>query len=265
MNFSFSDKHKMIIGMVHCLPLPGTYRSSNDIETVVARAVEDARCLEQCGYDAIIVENEDLSLSSHMTKMQFSAMSMIVHEVRKAVSLSVGICCGCLNYEEALSIAQVCGCEFIRTPIFVDTVINYNGIINPCSTSLIEYRKQIGSEQIKVLADIQVKHYHMLCSSISISESAQWAEHQGADAVIVTGLASGVETPIENLRKAKNAVSIPVAVGSGITRENVSQQLEIADILIIGTSIRQNRSMSEPIDCTNAMAMIKAVQQWKAR
>lgn len=265
MNFDFSDKHKMIIGMVHCLPLPGTYKSSNNIETVVARAVEDAKCLEQCGYDAIIVENEDLCLSPHMTKMQFTAMSMIVHEVRKAVSLSVGISCGCLNYEEALSIAQVSGCEFIRTPIFVDTVVNYNGIISPCSASLIAYRKQIGAEQVIVLADIQVKHYHMLCNSINISESAQWAEHQGADAVIVTGLASGIETPIENLRKVRNAVRIPVAVGSGITKENICQQLDIVDILIIGTSIRQNRSMSEPIDRSSAMAVIKAVRQWKAR
>lgn len=259
MNLNFSDKHKLVIGMVHCLPLPGTYKSTNRIEDVISRAVSDAKCLEECGYDALIVENEDLCLAPHMTKVQFSAISMVVYAVKQAVKISVGISCGCINYEESLSIALVCDCDFIRSPIFVDTVLNYNGIINPCSAQLINYRKQIGAENIKVLADIQVKHYHMLHKEVSISESAAWAERQGAEAIIVTGCASGYETSISDLSKAKQAVDIPVAVGSGITKDNIRQQLEYADIVIVGTSIRKERKMSEPIDREQALVIIRAI------
>lgn len=247
---------KMIIGMVHCLPLPGTYTSANTIWEIVERAVSDAVALENCGYDAVMVENEDKCLPPHMTKVQFAAMSMVVCAVRKAISIPVGICLGCLNYEESLSIARVCNCDFIRTPVFVDTLLNYNGIISPCSHQLISYRKMIGAEDVFVMADVQVKHYHMLFPGIKLRESAEWAQSQGADAIIVTGATTGVETSCDDLKMAKASVSIPVAVGSGIDKNNIVEQSKIADILIVGTSIREGRCMAKPIDVQAASELV---------
>lgn len=51
---------KFLIGMVHCLPLPGTYNSDTDIHQVIERAVSDAKALEAANFDALIIENEDL-------------------------------------------------------------------------------------------------------------------------------------------------------------------------------------------------------------
>jgi polyhydroxyalkanoate synthesis regulator phasin len=66
---------------------------------------------------------------------------MVAQAVRQAVSIPMGLCLGCLNYEEALTICKISGGQFFRSPIFVDTVMNYNGVINPCSTQVINYRK----------------------------------------------------------------------------------------------------------------------------
>ena len=252
--------HKILIGMVHCLPLPGTYGAETTIEQVIARAVSDAKLLQACGFDAVMVENEDLGTAPRMSKIQYAGMSMVAQAVRSAVSIPMGLCCGGLNYEEALSICQVAGGEFFRAPIFVDTVMNYNGIIPPCSPQVLEYRRKIGGEHIQILADIQVKYYYMVNSSISITQSARWAARQGADAVIVTGSASGGETSMEDLQKVKGSISIPVAVGSGVTVDNIAQQIKWADILIIGTALRKDGKMTQPIDPCRAKAIVAAAR-----
>ena len=250
----------VLIGMIHCLPLPGTLGSTYTIEEVVERAVSDAKVLEAAGFDAVMVENEDKCLAPHMSKLQFAGISMVAHAVRNAISIPMGLCLGCLNYEEALSICKVVGAQFFRSPIFVDTVMNYNGIINPCSTQVINYRKQIGAEDVKILADVQVTYYYMVNPDITITQSARWAERQGADAVIVTGTASGVETPLDDLKKVKKIISIPVVAGSGVNAENMAQQREIADVMIIGTTLRPGGKMSEPIDPARAAAIVAAAR-----
>ena len=193
-----------------------------------------------------------------MTKVQFAAISMVAQAVRRAVKLPLGLCCSALNYEEALSIAKVVGGDFIRSPIFVDTVMNYNGIITPCSGKVIRYRREIGAEHVKILADVQVKHYYMVNPSVDISTSAKWAQHQGADAVIVTGCSTGVETASSDLEKVRKSISIPVAVGSGVTEKNIAEKMRTADILIIGTTLRKGGKMSEPIDEAQARAILRA-------
>lgn len=251
---------KVLIGMIHCLPLPGTLGSRNTIEEVIERAVSDAKVLEDAGFDAVMVENEDKCTMPNLSKVQFAGMSMVAQAVRQTISIPMGLCVGCLNYEEALAICKVSGGEFFRSPIFVDTVMNYNGVINPCSTQVINYRKQIGAEHIKILADVQVKYYYMVNPAISLAQSARWAERQGADVVIVTGSASGVETPLDDLKNVKKSISIPVAVGSGVTEENIAVQKETADIMIVGTTLRKGGKMSEPIDPSRAAAIVAAAR-----
>ena len=119
MDWNLTDGRKLLIGMIHCLPLPGTYGATASIDEVIERAVSDAKTLERVGFDAVMVENEDLCLEPHMTKVQFAAISMVAQAVRSAVKLPLGLCCSALNYEEALSIAKVVGGDFIRSPIFV--------------------------------------------------------------------------------------------------------------------------------------------------
>ena len=150
------------------------------------------------------------------------------------------------------------GGDFIRTPIFVDTVMNYNGIMTPCSGKIIRYRREISAEHVKIFADVQVKHYYMVNPEVDIATSAKWAQHQGADAVIVTGCSTGTETASSDLEKVKNSISIPVAVGSGVTEKNIVEKMQIADILIIGTTLRRNGSMAEPIDEAQARALLRA-------
>jgi hypothetical protein len=78
----------------------------------------------------------------------------------------------------------------------------------------------------------------MLLPHVPIEESAAVAESCGADAVIVTGAQTGRETPLETVRRVKQAVRCPVIIGSGVKSSNIKEQLAVADGAIVGSSLK---------------------------
>ena len=111
----------------------------------------------------------------------------------------------------------------------------------------MEYRKAMGKEDIKVLADVQVKHAHMVLPYITVEQSAKEAVDSGADGIIVTGTQIGEETPLDLIKRVKNVVKVPVFAGSGVKAENIKDQLQIADGAIIGSSLKEGGIISNPI------------------
>jgi len=94
---------------------------------------------------------------------------------------------------------------------------------------------------------VQVKHTNMLLPHVTIEQSAKNAAACGADAIIVTGSAIGVETPIQMIERVKKCVNVPVIAGSGVTAANIGVQLSLADGAIIGTSLKEGGKLSNPI------------------
>ena len=70
------EKQGVLIGMVHCLPLPGAMNHCGSMDAVVAKAVADAKKLEQAGFDAVLVE-PTLDRPMGMTRgpLQLAAMN----------------------------------------------------------------------------------------------------------------------------------------------------------------------------------------------
>lgn len=240
---------KTIIGMVHCLPLPGTVGFGGNYERILKSAVEDAVTLERAGADAVIVENMgDIPFGALLNTAQLAALSAAAIEVGRAVSIPMGIDAAFNDCKASLAIAGITGADFIRVPVFVDTVLFTDGFIMPCAKECMEYRKQLGLSHVKILADVQVKHAHMLLPHITVEQSAKEAASNGADAIIVTGSEVGAETPLEMIVRVKKAVSLPVLAGSGVNAANVSKQLETADGAIIGSSLKKGGILTNPIE-----------------
>ncbi|MBR4950202.1 MAG: BtpA/SgcQ family protein [Clostridia bacterium] len=239
---------KFIFGMVHCKALPGTAFFEDDMEKIKDLAVSDAINLEKAGVDAIIVENMgDDPFSEKLDIPQIAALAAISQKVSENVKIPLGIDAAMNDYEAAISIAKAVGADFVRIPVFVDTVEFTGGIIEPCARKAMILRKNLSAENIKILSDIQVKHSHMLLSHISIEDSAMAAQTCGADGIIVTGTYIGKETPIEIIQKVKKVTDIPIIVGSGFKKENAKSQLEIADGAIVGSSIKEGGIFKNPV------------------
>ena len=105
----------------------------------------------------------------------------------------------------------------------------------------------MGQENVKILADVQVKHAHMLREHITIEQSAKDAASNGADGIIVTGTQVGEETPLDLIKRVKNVVNLPVLAGSGVNAENIHDQLQTADGAIIGSSLKEGGILTNPI------------------
>lgn len=245
----FQLQSSTIIGMVHCLPLPTTAGFSGDYQKIISQAVQDAITLEKAGVDAVIVENMgDTPFSAHLNKAQLAALTAAAAAVRNAVGIPVGIDAAFNDCEADFAIAAVTGAAFVRVPVFVDTVCFTDGIIYPCAKKCVEYRKQMGLGHVKILADVQVKHAHMLLPQITIEQSAKEAADCGADGVIVTGSQIGEETPLDFIKRVKQAVDgLPVFAGSGVKAENIKEQMQVADGAIIGSSLKEGGILTNPI------------------
>ena len=83
---------KCLIGMVHCLPLPGTLGHGGDMEKIYEKALTDARTLEAAGFDAVIVENTtDMPYARNLSAGQLAALAAITRCVVQAVRIPVGV------------------------------------------------------------------------------------------------------------------------------------------------------------------------------
>lgn len=238
-----------LIGMVHLKALPGTASFNNNMSEIYNSAVKDAKKLEAGGIGAVMVENfSDMPYSINLETEQRTALAAITREVNNNIDIPVGVDAALSDYKAALSAAKVADADFVRIAVFVDSVDSFAGIIQPCASEAIKYRKKIGGEDIKIFADVQVKYTHMLKNSIDIVESASNARACMADGVIVTGKKTGQETSIEIVEKVKNHIDIPVLIGSGVSPENISEQMSIADGAIVGSSLKVDGKAINPVD-----------------
>ena len=82
------------------------------------------------------------------------------------------------------------------------------------------------------------------------------------DALCVSGLTAGAETSTQILKLVKDAVpDVPVFANTGVRRENVADQLAIADGAIIGTAFKVGGDTWNPVDAQRVKAIMDKVKQ----
>jgi predicted TIM-barrel enzyme len=69
-----------------------------------------------------------------------------------------------------------------------------------------------------------------------------------ADAVIVTGTATGAAASREDVRLAARVSRVPVYVGSGVTDANIDSFLPAAAGVIVGSWLKVDGKIANPVD-----------------
>lgn len=245
------DLKKSIIGMVHVQALPGTAGNVLTMEEIIQHAVKDAKVLELGGVDAIMIENmhDRPYLNRKVGPEIVAAMTAVAFSVRREISVPLGIQILAGANREALSVALVAGFDFIRAEGFVFGHLADEGMMNSDAAKLMRFRKQIGAEHIRVYTDIKKKHSsHALSADVSIAETAKAAEFFLSDGVIVTGTSTGEKPSKQELMAVREAVTIPVLIGSGIHASNFSEYRELADAFIVGSSLKFEGKWENNVD-----------------
>lgn len=254
---------KALVGMIHAGALPGTPRSVATVDELARAAVQEAWVLAEGGCDAVLVENmHDVPyLRGAVGPEVVAAMTAICRAVREATDLPCGVQVLAGANEAALAVALAAGLDFVRVEGFVFGHVADEGWMDACAGPLLRYRRTIGAEHIAVWADVKKKHAaHAATADVGLAETVRAAEFFGADAVVVTGEATGRETSAADLATARGATKLPVVVGSGVTAENAATALQHADAVIVGSALKKGGHWAGPVELERVKAVACAVR-----
>ena len=251
-------KNKQLIGMVHLLSLPGTPLYKN-WEEIVKNAVDEAKILQSEGFDAIIIENmHDIPyLNRNVGNEIVAAFAVIAQILRDKISIPIGIQVLAGANKAALAVAKTANLDFVRAEGFVFSHIADEGLMNSDAGELLRYRKQIDAENVKIYTDIKKKHSsHSITSDITIAEMVKAAEFFLSDGIIITGKSTGLPADLNELKEVKQATSLPIFIGSGITAENINNYWELADGFIVGSYIKESGYWKNPLSLKRIRKLI---------
>ncbi len=160
----------------------------------------------------------------------------------------------------ALAVASAISARFVRINVLMGARAASEGLIQGEAHQVLQYRRQLGADCL-LFADVDVKHSAAL-GLVSLSDQVEDAVLRGlADAVIVSGVATGKETALEDIRAARDAADdVPVFVGSGATPDNAAQMLAHADGLIVGTGLKKDGVTDNPVDPDKVHALLQAAR-----
>lgn len=95
---------------------------------------------------------------------------------------------------------------------------------------------------------------------MSLLETAKAAEFFDADGLILTGSATAVPADSGELQVLKQNCSLPIIIGSGVTRDNLKEYMQ-ADALIIGSHFKEGGNWRNPVSDRTVAEFMEQVKR----
>jgi membrane complex biogenesis BtpA family protein len=254
-----------VIGMLHLLPLPGSPGYRGNLPEIRERLLADAQALVGGGVNGLMIENfGDVPFYPERVPAHVVAqVTSLAQVVRQRFDLPLGINVLRNDGRSALAIAHAIGADFIRVNILCGARVTDQGIIQGIAHDLLRDRAILGAQNIKILADVDVKHSAPLAQR-NLRDEVEDTIHRGlADAVIVSGAGTGKPTDPQHVRAVKDAAgAVPVFVGSGADVGTISQLLPHCDGLIVGSALKHSGVATNPVDIQRVRALMRGVAEY---
>ncbi len=232
--------HKPIIACVHLMPLPGSPRYSGKIAEIYDTALSEVEIFKRYPIDGLIIENfRDIPFYPNKLPAEtIAAMAAVTREIIKVVEMPVGVNALRNDAQSALAIATATEADFIRVNVHMDAVVSDQGIIEGTAHETLRLRANLKSD-VLIFADVGVKHSAPLGHRGLAAETRDLTERGLADAIIVSGEATGAETQTEDIDIVRENTGLPVLIGSGVTPENLGKVYSKVDGLIVGSTFKK--------------------------
>lgn len=218
-----------VIAMLH---LAGKSRKA-----VVETALQEMALFEKKGVEAVIVENYHGDVQD--------VINVLAELQGKFPSITVGVNILPNEYDIALELAHIFGAKFIQMD-FVSGA--YGSKKNPTVLDLKKYEEARAKfPDVFVMGGVWPKYYRPVEGSDLTADLL--AAKKLADAVVVTGSGTGMETPTEKIKIFRKILGpkFPLIIGAGVTLDNVAEQLPIGQGLIIGSYFKDGNTKSPAI------------------
>lgn len=249
------------MGMIHARPLPGSPRYDGDWTGVLDAALADAAALVEGGCDGLMIENfGDAPFYPHQVPaVTVASVTRLATEIVRQCNKPLGINVLRNDGDAALAIAVAVGARFIRVNVLCGARVTDQGVIAGIAHDLLRARRQLGAEAIRILADIDVKHSAPLGRRPLAEETRDLVERGGADAVVVSGPATGQAVNLTDLPEVLAAAGCaPVFVGSGASLETLPRLLPSCHGLIVGTAFKRGGDVTAAVDVARVREFVSA-------
>ena len=281
------DICKPLIGVVHLPPLPGSpgYKRSQyprihgrkwDMGDIIEYAVEEARKYYDAGFDGVILENYgDRPFRITASPGQAISLALVASEVNKAVPIRVGVNVLRNSAYEALYIAYTAKLSMIRVNNMCEVRVSPEGIMEPAAHRLaraaaeLDAFDHLSSGRIVVFADVDVKHSTRIGGEYDLRETvSDCIERAGASIgyVVATGSRTGSEPDlelVEVIASAAKPLGSRVAIGSGVSQDNIATYWKIADAFIVGSSVKVGGHAENPVSTEKARNLVRLVHRYR--
>jgi membrane complex biogenesis BtpA family protein len=256
------------VGVVHLPPMPGDprYLGANGFAAVEAAALADAEALAEGGANAIIIENFGSApfpkgtAGHRLPPHQVAAIALAVRACALRTGLPIGVNCLRNDAMAALGVAAAAGAAFVRINVHTGAYVTDQGLIEGEADASLRYRDAIGARNVRILADVLVKHASPL-APLDPRVATGDCLHRGlADGVVVTGEATGAPVSRATLEAVRDAAGhAPVLLGSGTTPDRLPELGPLADGAIVGTWLKRDGRLEAPVDVARVREMAAAL------
>jgi membrane complex biogenesis BtpA family protein len=243
-NFDTLGKKRVVIGMVHLLPLPGTpFYQEGTMEQALENAVADATALYQGGADGCLIQTVDRVYppQDEADYARVAAMAIIAKAVADATGpeFQIGVQIMLNALKASVAVAKVCGGSFLRCTALVGATLSAGGMVEANPHDFLTYRARIGAQEIKLIAEVNSTHFRWLGDKPT-ADVARMAARIGADAVEVAH--PDEEANARLVRDIKQTMPhLPVILGGHTTHDNVARRLAEADGVFVGSCLKADR------------------------
>lgn len=207
---------KPVIGMIH---LAG--------ENPVRRALQEIKIYAEEGIDGALIEDYHGTIDDVVETLK------LVSQMETGLAIGVNILHEEDNFEKSMPLAAEYKADFVQ----LDYVA---GKYTRAELNFEKYAKV--KEQyphIIVMGGVWPKYYTAVPGSYLKKDIEEGMKR--AEAIVVTGRATGMATPFEKILRFREILGSHIlGVGAGLTPANAYEQMRIADFAIIGSAFKED-------------------------
>ncbi len=221
----------------------------------------DAETLARGGAHGILIENygDTPYWPRRVPPPVLTHMAVIAADVRRSTGLPVGANVLRNDGIGAMAVAHAADLAFIRVNVLTGAVVADQGLLTGIAHHLMRLRAVLRAT-VAVWADIRVKHGASLAPRELALEAREMIHRGGADALIVTGPATGQSVSMSELETVVEAAGeTPVLVGSGAQPEHVAELQSLASGFIVGSALKPDGRLEAPIELARVQRFAAAL------
>ncbi len=245
--------------MVHLAALPGA-PAPVAWPKLLAAARRDARSWAAGGADAVLVENfgDRPFHPEAVPPVTIAALARVLTDLRDVIDLPLGVNVLRNDAAGAVALAAACELDFVRINVHAGVAVADQGLLVGRADATVRLRAALRCHP-QLLCDLRVKHARPLVDRPLLDEAAELVERAGADALLLTGAATGRAPDLAPLATLATAFpATPLLLASGVTPELLVGARRHLSGCIVGTAAKKGGRLAAPVDPARVRALARA-------